>query len=91
MIRPSRGDRKPCTVPGCAGTMQFGRRTGSIQQLSGHSDGVSGWSCDGGTEPTGGVLRGGEYLTLVPRHDRRKRDSTAPTGDACNSSNGDDA
>ena len=25
-MKPSRGDRKPCSVKGCGGTMQFGRR-----------------------------------------------------------------
>ena len=25
-MHPSRGDRKPCSVEGCGGTMQFGRR-----------------------------------------------------------------
>ena len=25
-MQPSRGDRKPCSVDGCSGMMQFGRR-----------------------------------------------------------------
>ena len=77
MIRPSRGDRKPCTLAGCDGTMQFGRRVGSFQQPSGHSDAVSGWTCDGGVGAKGGVTRGRDYLTLVPRHGHAVRDSTA--------------
>lgn len=71
MIRPSRGDRKPCTVAGCAGTLQFGRRISSFEQLSGHSDVGSGWCCDGGGASSVGVPRGREHLTLVPRQDRR--------------------
>ena len=53
----SRGDTKPCTVPNCAGTMQYGRRFnryGRVQPLrpqarAGEStsdvDNVNGWSC----------------------------------------------
>ena len=32
---PARGDRKPCTVAGCTGMMQFGRRTSVQSPLSG--------------------------------------------------------
>lgn len=26
-MEPARGDSRPCTCPGCAGTMQFGRES----------------------------------------------------------------
>lgn len=27
MLRPARGDSRPCTLSGCPGTMQFGRES----------------------------------------------------------------
>ena len=48
---PARGDRKPCTVAGCTGTMQFGRRTAGPSPLSGAQapaalgSAAEGWNC----------------------------------------------
>ena len=40
----ARGDRKPCTQPRCAGTMQFGRELSRTQsELS--VEGQRGWVC----------------------------------------------
>lgn len=54
----SRGDTKPCTVPNCSGTMQYGRRNGrdarvrraqpddarTLERVSDRDD-VRGWRC----------------------------------------------
>lgn len=87
MIRPSRGDRKPCTLAGCDGTMQFGRRAGSVQQPAGHADDGSGWSCDGGGERN--MTPGRQHLTLVSRRAGAGGDSAAGTGDASATANTD--
>jgi hypothetical protein len=48
---PARGDRKPCTVAGCKGMMQFGRRTAGPSPLSGAQppaalgSAAEGWNC----------------------------------------------
>jgi hypothetical protein len=48
---PARGDRKPCTVAGCTGMMQFGRRTSVQSPLSGAQPPAAlgsapeGWNC----------------------------------------------
>jgi hypothetical protein len=48
---PARGDRKPCTVVGCKGMMQFGRRTSGPSPLSGAQPPAAlgsapeGWNC----------------------------------------------
>jgi hypothetical protein len=48
---PARGDRKPCTVAGCTGMMQFGRRTVGPSPLSGAqppaalASAAEGWNC----------------------------------------------
>lgn len=56
-MAPARGDTKPCTADGCAGTMQFDRRRNQAALVSAqrpaYTDNVGlddrGWVCD--TEP----------------------------------------
>ena len=47
---PSRGDRKPCTVEGCKGMMQFGRRPPNEAAPAASkglpaASGAPGWNC----------------------------------------------
>lgn len=50
-MEPARGDSRPCTCPGCTGTMQFGRESDNTAAPSGsvpsafvaHDD--KGWVC----------------------------------------------
>jgi hypothetical protein len=41
----ARGDRKPCTHAGCAGTMQFGRQPLPRTSAAVAMDGERGWLC----------------------------------------------
>jgi hypothetical protein len=34
-MHPARGDRKPCSIVGCVGTMQFGRRLQNVSRTTG--------------------------------------------------------
>jgi hypothetical protein len=34
-MHPARGDSKPCSIAGCAGTMQFGRRLQNVPRTNG--------------------------------------------------------
>ena len=42
---PSRGDRKPCSHPQCAGTMQFGREPLPRTTVGLVAEGERGWVC----------------------------------------------
>jgi hypothetical protein len=55
----SRGDTKPCTVPACPGTMQYGRRrdadtrpapTSSNTVSAGGLESAMGWNCSAAPE-----------------------------------------
>ena len=82
MIRPSRGDRKPCTTAGCDGTMHFGRRDGSSDHRGRYLEVELGWSCDA-RHPSRDVdaLRGRGHLTLVPRDELTVGAETARVSD----------
>jgi hypothetical protein len=41
----ARGDQKPCTHPGCSGTMQFGREPLPKTPSMMTADGERGWVC----------------------------------------------
>lgn len=55
MLRPARGDSRPCTLPGCDGTMQFGREsdndarrapgTGPVASAASAGHDRMGWIC----------------------------------------------